>query len=78
MLNKEEKEIFGKIAWIIFKKGHLTINAIIRFTNNVSKKDVKKFIRIGLLKKHRTDTFELTHEGRILGFRYNERFGKMK
>ncbi len=76
MLSEQEKELFGKVAWTIYKKGHLTIDAILRFTPDVGKKDVKKFIKLGLLVKHRTDTFELSSFGRVLGFKYNKRFGK--
>lgn len=76
MLSDEEKELFGRIAWIIHKKGHLTIDTIVRFTFGATKKEVKRFIQLGLLKKHRTDTFELTHDGMYLGFRYNPRFKK--
>jgi len=76
MLNEQEKELFGKVAWTIYKKGHLTIDAILRFNPGVGKKDIKKFIKLGLLVKHRTDTFELSSFGRVLGFRYNKKFGK--
>lgn len=76
MLSEGEKELFGKVAWTIYKKGHLPIDAILRFTSGVSKNDVKKFIKLGLLIKHRTDTFELSSFGRVLGFKYNKRFGK--
>lgn len=76
MLSEEEKEIFGRVAWTIHKKGHLPIEAIVKFTKGASKKDIKKFIRLGLLKKHRTDTFERSHLGMVLGFRYNSRFNK--
>lgn len=76
MLNEDEKELFGRIAWTIYKRGHLPIDAIIRFTKDCRKEDVKKFIRLGLLVKHRTNTFELSSFGRVLGFKYNKRFGK--
>jgi len=76
MLSDEEKELFGRIAWIIHKKGHLTIDAIVRFTQGATKKEVKKFIKLGLLEKHRTDTFELSKDGMYLGFKYNSRFRK--
>ena len=76
MLNETEKELFGKVAWTIFRKGHLPVDAIVRFTLDVSKEDVKKFIKLGLLKKHRTNTFELSNFGRVLGFKYNKRFKK--
>ncbi len=59
-----------------YKKRHLTIDAIVRFTQGATKKEVKKFIKLGLLKKHRTDTFELSQFGMILGFRYSPRFDK--
>jgi hypothetical protein len=78
MLSDEEKVIFGKVAWTIIKKGHLVIQAIVRFTPDARKKDVKKFIRLGLLKKHRTDTFELSPLGRSLANKYNSRLQKNK
>ena len=76
MLTEKEKELFGRVAWTIYKKGHLPIDAILKFTHGVSKDDVKKFIKLGLLTKHRSDTFELSPIGRVLGFKYNKRFGK--
>ena len=72
-LTKEEKELFGKIAWLICKKGHLEIPAIKKFTK-ATKKDIKKFFNLMLLKKHRTNTYELTPIGRVLGMKYNSRF----
>lgn len=58
MLSEDKKAIFGKIAWTLHKKGHLTIDAITRFTKGATKQDIKKFIKLGWLKKHRTDTYE--------------------
>jgi hypothetical protein len=76
MLSEDEKELFGRVAWTIYKKGHLPIEVIVRFTKDCGKNDIKKFIKLGLLVKHRTNTFELSSFGRILGFKYNKRFRK--
>ena len=46
MLSDNEKELFGKVAWIIYKKGHLPIDAILKFIRDCSKDDVKKFIKL--------------------------------
>ncbi|MBS3157416.1 hypothetical protein J4442_04590 [Candidatus Woesearchaeota archaeon] len=77
-LSDDEKKALGEIAWVICRKGHLTIPAIIRFANNVSKKDIKLFYNLGFLKKHRTDTYELTPFGKALGIQHNLKFKKIK
>lgn len=63
------KEIFCKTAKIIVRKGHLTFKAILKFIGSQNqKKDLKilgLLVKLGLLKKHRTDTYELTSKGRL-------------
>jgi len=64
-----EMDIFCKVAKTINKKGHLTLKALLRFIGSQShKKDLKilkTFFQLELLKKHRTDTYELTSKGRL-------------
>ena len=74
-LTDQEKEILAKVAWIIHKKGHLTFKALQRFTG-IDKDTLKKFYHLGILKKHRSDTYELSPRGRVLGMKYNPRFRK--
>lgn len=68
-LNDYELEIFCKTAKIITRKGHLEINAILKFIGSVNYKKDKKIIerlyKLGLLTKHRTNTYELTSIGRM-------------
>ena len=78
-----EKEIFCKTAKIIIKKGHLTFKALLRFISFQNyKKDLKilkLLVKLGLLRKHRTDTYELTSKGRFFAISecewFKERYG---
>ncbi|MBU0629076.1 MAG: hypothetical protein KKC75_07850 [Nanoarchaeota archaeon] len=69
ILNSHELEIFCKTAKIITRKGHLEINAILQFIGSINHKEDKKIIerlyKLGLLTKHRTNTYELTSIGRM-------------
>ena len=64
-----EMEIFCKTAKTITKKGHLTFKAILSFIGSKNhKKDLKalkQLVQLGLLGKHRVDTYELTSKGRL-------------
>ena len=69
MLSDDELRLFCKIAKVIFRKGHLEINAILKFIgSNDYKKDkkaIKKLINLQLLENHRTNTYELSSIGRM-------------
>ena len=69
-LSDYEQELFCKVAKTIIKKGHLELNAILRFINSSDNKKDKKiilrFYKLQLLQKHRSNTFELTSIGRML------------
>jgi len=64
-----EKEIFCKTAKTLIRKGHLTFKALLSFISFKNhKKDLKilkSLFQLGLLKKHRADTYELTSKGRL-------------
>ncbi len=64
-----EKEIFCRSAKTIVKKGHLTFKALLRFiifqNHKKDLKILKLLVQLGLLAKHRTDTYELTSKGRL-------------
>ena len=68
-LNDYERTVFCKVAKTIVKKGHLEINAILRFINSKDykedKKVIQKFYKLQLLILHRTNTYELTSIGRM-------------
>ena len=78
-----EKEIFCKTAKILIKKGHLTFKALLSFISvQDHKKDLKilkTLFQLGLLKKHRADTYELTSKGRLFAISecqwFKERYG---
>ena len=77
-LTDEEKVLFCKAALVIAKKGHLTKEAILNFIfshdKKKGKKTIDKFYRLQLLKKHRTDTFELTTFGKYYANQQCNRF----
>ena len=68
-LDEYEILIFCKTAKIIIKKGHLEVNAILKFINSADykkdKKVINKLYKLQLLKKHRSNTYELTSIGRM-------------
>ena len=77
-LTKDEQRIFCKVALKIAQKGHLTKEALVRFSlpkheRKNGKHIVEKFYNPGLLKKHRTDTYELSKIGRLIAMGLCER-----
>lgn len=68
-LDNYELKVFCKTAKTIIRKGHLEINAVLSFTGSDNHKKDKKIIerlyKLGLLTKHRTNTYELTSIGRM-------------
>ena len=72
-LTEDEEKAFSELAWVICKKGHLPIPAILRFTKTVTKKHIKLFLNLSLIKNHRTDTYELTLMGIAVGKKLNPR-----
>jgi len=68
-LNDYELNVFCRAAKTIVKKGHLEINAILKFigsdNHKQDKKIIQKFYKLQLLKKHRPNTYELTSIGRM-------------
>ena len=68
-LEGKDLELFCKTAKTIFKKGHLTFDAILRFIGSKNhrqdRKTLEKLHKLGLIVKHRTDTYELSSIGRM-------------
>lgn len=68
-LDDYELNVFCRVAKIITKKGHLEINAILKLIGSSDykqdKKIIQKLYKLQLLKKHRTNTYELTSIGRM-------------
>lgn len=68
-LNDYELGIYCRVAKTIVRKGHLEMNAILKFIGSANykqdKKIIEKFCKLQLLKKHRSDTCELTSIGRM-------------
>ncbi len=69
VLDEHERLIFCKIAKTISKKGHLEVQALLKFIGSTDhkkdKKSIEKLYKLGLLTKHRTNTYELTAIGRM-------------
>jgi len=69
-LSEHELAIFCRIAKVIVRKGHLEMEAILKFIGSNDhkndKKIIEKFYKLQLLQKHRSNTFELTKIGRWL------------
>ncbi|MAF34917.1 hypothetical protein CMO91_03670 [Candidatus Woesearchaeota archaeon] len=69
-LEGKDLEIFCKTAKTIFKKGHLNFDAILRFigsrNHKQDQKTLEKLYKLGLIVKHRSDTYELSSIGRML------------
>jgi len=67
-LSEYELSVFCRTAKIIIKKGHLELNAILKFIGSTNfkkdKKIITSFYKYQLLVKHRTNTYELTSDGR--------------
>ena len=82
-LSDYELYIFCKTAKTINKKGHLELKAILKFINSKNhKKDMMiliKFYKLGLIQKHRSNTYELTIIGRMFALDkcewFKERYG---
>jgi len=76
----DEQEIFCKVAKVINQKGHLEISAILKFIGSKNhKKDKKyilKFIKLALIEKHRSNTYELSRIGRLIACQDCEWFKK--
>ena len=77
-LSDYEINLFCKVAKTIIKKGHLEINAILKFIGSQNYKTDKKIIqllfKLGFLQKHRTNTYELTARGRMIALNSCEWF----
>ena len=65
-----EINLFCKVAKTIIKKGHLEINAILKFIGSQNYKTDKKtillFFKLGFIQKHRSNTYGLTARGRMV------------
>lgn len=68
-LSDYEFNLYCRVAKTIVRKGHLEMSAILKFIGSLNhkqdKKIIEKFYKLGLLQKHRSDTFELTSIGRM-------------
>ena len=68
-LTDYELNVFCRVAKTIVKKGHLEINAILKFISSDNYKQdkiiIQKLYKLQMLKKHRADTYELTPIGRM-------------
>ena len=68
-LNDYELNVYCRVAKTIVRKGHLEMNAILKFIGSADhkqdKKIIEKFYKLELLKKHRSNTYELTSIGRM-------------
>jgi hypothetical protein len=69
VLDEHDRFIFCKIAKTLSKKGHLEVQAMLKFIGSADhkkdKKMIEKFYKLCLLTKHRTNTYELTSIGRM-------------
>ncbi|MDP7199091.1 MAG: hypothetical protein QF486_05755 [Candidatus Woesearchaeota archaeon] len=78
----KDLELFCKTAKTIFRKGHLTLDALLRFVGSRDhrrdKKILEKLFKLGLLVKHRSDTYELSSIGRMFAMDRCEWFKERK
>ena len=68
-LSDYELNLYCRVAKTIVRKGHLEMEAILKFIGSSNhkqdKKIIEKFYKLQLLQKHRSNTYELTSIGRM-------------